>query len=124
VYAGKATLRDRIWKLTTLLSVKLVGLFVTALVGVYTIEDLWNKFGDLRMSYKDQARHWVARVACLIVLPVVVYMISFKIHFIILNHSGTGDAQMSSLFQANLVGNDFAKNPLGSYLRLYSYGCF
>ena len=28
----------------------MVGLFVTALVGLYTIEDLWEKFGDLRMS--------------------------------------------------------------------------
>ena len=26
-----------------------VGLFVTALVGLYTIEDLWDKFGDLKM---------------------------------------------------------------------------
>jgi dolichyl-phosphate-mannose--protein O-mannosyl transferase len=40
-------------------------------------------------------------------------MASFKIHFLILNHSGPGDAQMSSLFQANLVGNNFAQNPLG-----------
>jgi dolichyl-phosphate-mannose--protein O-mannosyl transferase len=32
-------------------SVKLVGLFVTAVVGIYTIEDLWEKFGDLRMPY-------------------------------------------------------------------------
>lgn len=31
-------------------SVKMVGLFVTALVGLYTIEDLWDKFGDLKMS--------------------------------------------------------------------------
>lgn len=30
-------------------SVKLVGLFCTALVGAYTIEDLWNKFGDTKM---------------------------------------------------------------------------
>ena len=31
-------------------SVKMIGLFVTALVGVYTIEDLWEKFGDTKMS--------------------------------------------------------------------------
>jgi dolichyl-phosphate-mannose--protein O-mannosyl transferase len=32
-------------------SVKWVGLFVTTLVGLYTIEDLWNKFGDLNIVY-------------------------------------------------------------------------
>lgn len=30
-------------------SVKWVGLFCTAIVGLYTIEDLWNKFGDLKI---------------------------------------------------------------------------
>ncbi|KAH8106915.1 glycosyltransferase family 39 protein [Cristinia sonorae] len=107
-------------------SVKWIGLFVTALVGLYTIEDLWDKFGDLKMSWRDQARHWAARVACLIVLPFVVYMISFKLHFLVLNHSGPGDAQMSSLFQANLAGNDFANNPLeiayGSRVTLKNFG--
>lgn len=38
-------------------SVKLIGLFVTALVGVYTIEDLWGKFGDLRMSLVSVLAH-------------------------------------------------------------------
>ena len=28
---------------------KWVGLFVTFLVGAYTLEDLWEKFGDLKM---------------------------------------------------------------------------
>lgn len=32
----------------------MVGLFVTSLVGIYTVEDLWDKFGDLKMS-------WVSR---------------------------------------------------------------
>ena len=65
------------------------------------------------MLQREQAWHWGARVACLIVLPICVYMTCFKIHFMILNHSGPGDAQMGSLFQANLVGNDFHNNPLG-----------
>ena len=30
-------------------SVKWVGLFCTAIVGLYTAEDLWNKFGDVKM---------------------------------------------------------------------------
>ena len=44
----------------------------------------------------------------------MVYMLTFKMHFLVLNHSGPGDAQMSSLFQANLEGNAFAQNPLGA----------
>lgn len=107
-------------------SVKMVGLFVTALVGLYTIEDLWDKFGDLKMSVRDQAKHWGARIFCLIIVPILVFMASFKIHFMVLNHSGPGDAQMSSLFQANLVGNDFSKNPLevayGSKITLKNMG--
>lgn len=31
-------------------SIKWVGLFCTAVVGLYTIEDLWNKFGDLKIT--------------------------------------------------------------------------
>ncbi|KAJ7601084.1 glycosyltransferase family 39 protein [Mycena floridula] len=106
--------------------VKLVGLFVTSMVGLYTIEDLWEKFGDLKMPVRDQIRHWVARIGCLIILPILVFMASFKLHFLVLNHSGPGDAQMSSLFQANLVGNNFAQNPLeiamGSKVTLKNMG--
>jgi len=62
----------------------------------------------------------------LIGMPLFIYMLSFKLHFIILNHSGPGDAQMSSLFQANLEGNDFSKNPLevafGSKITLKNMG--
>jgi len=107
-------------------SVKWVGMFVTALVGLYTIEDLWEKFGDLRMTTREQMRHWGARITCLITLPLVFYMAFFKIHFMILNHSGPDDAKMSSLFQANLIGNTFSQNPLeialGSKITLKNMG--
>ncbi|KAF5347361.1 hypothetical protein D9756_009876 [Leucocoprinus leucothites] len=108
------------------LCVKMVGLFMTVLVGAYTIEDLWEKFGDTRLTVHEQAKHWGARVLCLIIVPILVFMASFKLHFMVLNHSGPGDTQMSSLFQANLIGNDFAQNPLniafGSKLTLKNMG--
>jgi dolichyl-phosphate-mannose-protein mannosyltransferase len=56
----------------------------------------------------------------------MVYLLCFKIHFTILNRSGEGDANMSSLFQANLIGIDFARNPLeiayGSKVTIKNYG--
>ena len=93
-------------------SVKWVGFFSVALLGLYTIEDLWHKFGDLKMPIRTYAYHWAARILCLIVIPIGVYMLAFKIHFLILNGSGPGDAQMSSLFQANLKGSDLPESPL------------
>ncbi len=91
-------------------SIKLVGLFVTAMVGLYTIEDLWNKFGNTKMSYPVLAAHLSARIVGLIVIPFLVYLFSFALHFAILTRSGPGDAQMSSLFQANLQGSEIGRN--------------
>ncbi|KAJ3027390.1 UNVERIFIED_CONTAM: Protein O-mannosyltransferase 2 [Siphonaria sp. JEL0065] len=94
------------------LSVKWVGLFVIALVGINSIEDLWDMLGDIKMPVRTYAYHWFVRITFLIVVPFTVYALSFLAHFTILNHSGEGDAQMSSLFQANLVGNNFHENPI------------
>lgn len=90
---------------------KMVGLFVTTLVGIYTMVDLWNKFGDKSISWKKYAYHWSARILALIVVPFCVFLLAFKIHFDLLYKSGTGDANMSSLFQANLVGSDIVGGP-------------
>ncbi|KAI9846173.1 MAG: Protein O-mannosyltransferase 2 [Sclerophora amabilis] len=108
-------------------SVKWVGLFCTALVGIYTAEDLWNKFGDLKMPKVDYAVHVSARVVGFIVVPTLVYMFSFWVHFLVLSNSGPGDAQMSSLFQANLNGTDVGKGSpldivLGSRATLKNMG--
>jgi len=56
------------------------------------------------------AAHLGFRVIGLIVIPLMVYMFSFWIHFLILENSGPGDAQMSSLFQANLRGTEVGKD--------------
>lgn len=108
-------------------SVKWVGFFATALVGLYTAQDLWNKFGDLRIPKVELASHVVARVVGLMVIPLLVYMFSFYLHFLILENSGPGDAQMSSLFQANLRGTEVGKDSplelaLGSKVTLKNMG--
>ncbi|ESX02994.1 hypothetical protein KL918_002233 [Ogataea parapolymorpha] len=94
-------------------SVKMVGLFVTALVGIYTMVDLWGKFGELRttMPLKRYFYHWVARIVALIIVPFTVFVVCFKVHFDLLFGSGPGDANMSSLFQANLLGSELQSGP-------------
>lgn len=56
--------------------------------------------------------HWIARSIFLIALPATIYISCFVAHFHILSNTGPGDAYMPSLFQANLKGSDFSKNPL------------
>lgn len=50
------------------------------------------------------------RVVGLILIPLMVYMFNFYLHFLVLENSGPGDAQMSSLFQANLKGTEVGKD--------------
>ncbi|KAI8089425.1 Dolichyl-phosphate-mannose-protein mannosyltransferase-domain-containing protein [Halteromyces radiatus] len=94
------------------LSVKWVGLFAVGLVGIYTLQDLWDKLADMEMSRKTYVSHWSARALCLIILPIIIYLVCFKIHFDLLYKSGTGDDDMSPLFQAHLEGNAFGESAL------------
>ncbi|KAK9467219.1 Dolichyl-phosphate-mannose-protein mannosyltransferase-domain-containing protein [Lipomyces arxii] len=107
-------------------SVKWVGMLTTMLVGIYTIHDLWDKFGDTKMPFFTYMTHWASRIIALIVIPLAIYMASFKLHFIILENSGPGDAQMSSLFQAHLRGSGLTRGPpdvvMGSKVTIKNMG--
>lgn len=92
-------------------STKMVGLFVTTLVGIYTVVDLHRKFSDKSVSWSKYCAHWMARIIALIVIPILLFLLAFKIHFDLLYKSGTGDANMSSLFQANLLNSDVGGGP-------------
>ncbi|XP_014228926.1 protein O-mannosyl-transferase 2 [Trichogramma pretiosum] len=87
------------------ISVKFVGLFVVLLVGFYTIYELWRELGDLNQSVITVAKHLIARIICLIIIPVMCYMLFFYIHLAVLNKSGNGDGFYSSEFQSLLEGN-------------------
>ncbi|KFH62764.1 dolichyl-phosphate-mannose-protein mannosyltransferase [Podila verticillata NRRL 6337] len=90
-------------------SVKMVGLFTVATVGVAVLWDLWELL-DIRrkLTMQEFMNHFWARAVGLIVVPVVVYLFWFYIHFAILTHSGPGDDFMSTEFQETLQGNSMA----------------
>lgn len=92
-------------------SVKMVGLFIISLVGIYTLVDLWNLMGEKKMTIKKFSGHIIARILCLILLPLLVFLLCFKLHFDLLSNSGTGDANMPSMFQANLRGSEVGTGP-------------
>jgi dolichyl-phosphate-mannose-protein mannosyltransferase len=111
-------------------SVKWVGLFVTLLVGLYTIYDLLIRTYELMAengnSYKTYAIHWISRILTLIVVPITIYMICFKIHFAVLTKSGPGDGSISTLLQASLEGNTIKEGArsvaFGSLVSIRSQG--
>ncbi|GAA5856995.1 hypothetical protein JCM9279_007304, partial [Rhodotorula babjevae] len=108
--------------LGAVVSCKWVGLFTIATVGVFTVVQLWLLLGDLRVPVPLLARHFAARAACLIAVPVVFYVSMFAIHFAILSNSGEGDGFMSSEFQHTLRGHGmedtFADVMIGSRLSI------
>uniref|UniRef100_A0AAQ4PMG0 Protein O-mannosyl-transferase 2 n=1 Tax=Gasterosteus aculeatus aculeatus TaxID=481459 RepID=A0AAQ4PMG0_GASAC len=64
----------------------------------------------------DIAKHFLARVAGLILLPLFLYVTTFAIHFAVLNKSGPGDGFFSSAFQSRLVGNNLYNASMPEYL--------
>ncbi|KAI5965844.1 PMT6 [Candida pseudojiufengensis] len=97
-------------------SVKWVGLFVTALVGIYTVFYLVVEFykcvaSKERSQWIAYTQQWILRIFTLILIPLSIYMLSFKVHFLTLNHTGPGDGSISTLLQASLIGNTIQAGP-------------
>lgn len=107
-------------------SVKWVGLFVTLVVGAYTILELFTLRFDARISRKQYFKHWSIRVINLIITPFLIYLFLFKIHFTLLYKSGPGDASTNTLFQVNLENNEIETGPrdvaFGSFITIRSHG--
>lgn len=115
-------------------SVKWVGLFVTVLVGIYTVYDLGLRYyqtiapadSPAKISWPKYLLHWLVRILCLILIPTAIYVAAFKVHFAVLNRSGPGDGSISTLLQASLHGNTIRHGPrsvaYGSTVTLRSQG--
>ena len=120
------------------ISCKMNGLFTFMTVGTAVGVDLWNLL-DYRRGLsmvkrillllpetdpqwqKHIGRHFMARVYGLILVPAVVYLFWFYVHFAILTKSGTGDDFMSPAFQETLRDSPLMLNSQGlSFLRFES----
>ncbi|SCV67439.1 BQ2448_5050 [Microbotryum intermedium] len=90
--------------LSLTISCKMVGLFAFLTVGTCVLIDLWG-FLDIKRGHtlNHVVKHFVARAFGLIVVPAIVYLFWFWVHFKVLNRSGTGDEFMSSAFQQTLL---------------------
>lgn len=108
------------------ISVKMVGLFIITVVGIYTVVELWSWLGDKTMSWKTYLSHWMARIIGLIIVPIAVFMTAFYVHFMLLTHDGQGSGVMPSLFQASLINSTIGQGPrdvaVGSYITLKNSG--
>jgi dolichyl-phosphate-mannose-protein mannosyltransferase len=74
----------------------------TGLTALGVIALIW-----LARSVRGQigGRRAIGQLAVLLVIPALVYVLVFAIHFALLPNSGPGDAYMTDQFQATLVGN-------------------
>lgn len=96
--------------LSCVISTKYVGTFTFATVGAAVIIDLWNLLDyKTGLTLKQFSKHFLARAFSLIVLPFMIFLFWFYVHFAILINSGPGDNFMSPEFQETLGENILAK---------------
>ncbi|WFD31778.1 dolichyl-phosphate-mannose--protein mannosyltransferase [Malassezia sp. CBS 17886] len=111
--------------LGAVVSVKWVGLFTIATVGLGVVLQLWEHLGNMNVPIRTLVKHVAARALCLIVLPAAVYVSLFAVHFGILSRAGPGDTFMSWPFRNALEGNGvpdtYADVALGSTVTLQHY---
>lgn len=91
------------------LSSKWVGLFTVAWVGILCLGHMWLVIGDLKVPPATVLKHAVYRASFLLVIPALVYMWMFLIHFSVLSKEGDGSPFMTSAFRSDLEGTTVPK---------------
>ncbi|WWC59216.1 uncharacterized protein I303_101766 [Kwoniella dejecticola CBS 10117] len=93
------------------LGCKMVGLFTFLTVGAAVLWDLWMIL-DIKKGHSMAYvwKHFFYRVVGLIIVPFILYLSFFWVHFKVLKYSGPGDTFMSPAFQETLAGNELLLN--------------
>ncbi|EME48700.1 glycosyltransferase family 39 protein [Dothistroma septosporum NZE10] len=103
--------------MSCVISTKYVGAFTFFSVGVPVLIDLWDLMDINRrqgaLSLPDWGKHFGARLFGLVVVPFLMYLFWFQVHFAILSRSGPGDDFMTPEFQETLSDNLMAQQAVG-----------
>lgn len=95
--------------LSCVISTKYVGAFTFFSIGVPVLFDLWDLLDvNRRQGALDMVtfgKHFAARATGLVIVPFLLYLFWFQVHFAILNRSGPGDDFMTPEFQETLSDN-------------------
>ncbi|SSD58651.1 probable Dolichyl-phosphate-mannose--protein mannosyltransferase 4 [Saccharomycodes ludwigii] len=92
-------------------STKYVGILTFATIGIAIVFNLWQLF-DIKagLTLKEFSKHFLIRLHALIVVPFIIYLFWFYVHFSILTKSGPGDEFMSPEFQETLGESPLARD--------------
>ncbi|KAJ2322183.1 hypothetical protein IWW51_000445 [Coemansia sp. RSA 2702] len=85
-------------------SCKWVGLFLLPAIGLSTIGDLWDKIADRSLTPARWLGHFWARALALMLVPALVYVAWFHVHFTMLSKTSDDALGMTPEFQASLQG--------------------
>ncbi|KAL1583604.1 hypothetical protein WHR41_07746 [Cladosporium halotolerans] len=103
--------------MSCVISTKYVGAFTFFSIGVPVIIDLWDLLDINRkqgaLSIPEFGKHLGARIIGFIVVPFLMYLFWFQVHFTILSRSGPGDDFMTPEFQATLSDNIMTQQAVG-----------
>ncbi|WPK23420.1 hypothetical protein PUMCH_000660 [Australozyma saopauloensis] len=87
------------------LSSKWVGLFTVAWVGALCLLHMWLQIGNLKAKASNIVKNAFFRASFLLVVPAVLYMVMFYIHFLLLSQDTPDSSFFSSAFKAGLEGS-------------------
>lgn len=103
--------------MSCVISTKYVGAFTFFSIGVPVIIDLWDLLDIKRkqgpLSIPEFGKHLSARIIGFIVVPFLMYLFWFQVHFTILSRSGPGDDFMTPEFQETLSDNLMTQQSVG-----------
>ncbi|KTB10752.1 Dolichyl-phosphate-mannose--protein mannosyltransferase 4 [Nakaseomyces glabratus] len=98
------------FSLSCVISTKYIGVMTYAAIGIPVVVNLWQLLDiNAKLSIRMLIKHIGRRLNGLILIPFIIYLFWFYVHFAILNVSGPGDVFMSSEFQDTLHDSEATK---------------